>query len=71
MKDGLTSLDVAGRLRAACRAAGSQQAWAQANGISPQYVCDVLTARREPGDSVLRALGLRKITRYVETGISA
>lgn len=64
---GLTSLDVCARLRAACRAAGGQQAWAQQNGVSPAYVCDVLNARRDPGDSILRALGLRKVVRYVET----
>jgi DNA-binding transcriptional regulator YdaS (Cro superfamily) len=62
----MTSLDVCARLRRACRAAGSQQAWAAANGVSPAYVCDVLNARREPGDAILRALGLRKIVRYVE-----
>lgn len=63
---GLTSLDVCARLRTACRVAGGQQAWAQQNGVSPAYVCDVLNARRDPGDSILRALGLRKIVRYVE-----
>lgn len=64
---GLTSLDVCGRLRAACRAAGGQQVWAQQNGVSPAYVSDVLNARREPGDSILTALGLRKVVRYVKT----
>jgi len=34
--------------------------------VSPQYVCDVLNARRDPGDAILAALGLRKIVRYVE-----
>jgi hypothetical protein len=66
----LTSLDVAGRLRAACRLAGGQKAWAEAHGISPQYVCDVLNARRDPGDSILGALGLRKVVRYVEVRAS-
>lgn len=63
---GLTYLDVCARLRAACRAAGGQQAWAQQNGVSPAYVSDVLNARRDPGDSILTALGLRKVVRYVE-----
>ena len=66
----LTTLDVSGRLRAACRLAGGQKAWAEAHGISPQYVCDVLNARRDPGESILAALGLRKVVRYVEVRIS-
>jgi DNA-binding transcriptional regulator YdaS (Cro superfamily) len=62
----MTSLDVCACLRRACRAAGSQQAWAAANGVSSAYVSDVLNARREPGEAILRALGLRKIVRYVK-----
>lgn len=63
---GMTALDVCSRLTAACRAAGGQQAWAQRHGVSPQYVSDVLNARKDPGDAILRALGLRKVVRYVE-----
>lgn len=63
---GLDVLDVAARLRRACEQAGSQQAWAAANGVSAAYVCDVLNARREPGEAILRGLGLRKVVRYVE-----
>ena len=62
----LDSLDVSARLRAACAEAGSQTAWAAKHGVSLGYVNDVLHARREPGDAILRALGLRRITRYVE-----
>jgi hypothetical protein len=62
----LTSIDVAGRLRSACRAAGGQKAWAEANGISLGYVNDVLNARRDPGDAITAALGLRRVVRYVE-----
>lgn len=66
MRNTIDVLDVTARLRAACDAAGSQTAWAKANGVSGAYVCDVLMARREPGQSILQALGLRKIVRYVE-----
>lgn len=62
----MTSLDVCALLRRKCREAGGQSAWAAAHGVSPQYVCDVLNARREPGDLILAPLGLRRITRYVE-----
>lgn len=64
--EGMTSLDVCGLLRKACTAAGGQSKWAATHGVSPQYVCDVLNARREPGDSILGALGLRRVVRYVE-----
>jgi len=53
-------------LTQACRAAGSQKAWAEANGVTGSYVNDVLQARREPGDSILNALGLVKVVGYVE-----
>lgn len=67
MRNTIDVLDVTARLRAACETAGGQKQWAAANGVSGSYVCDVLMARREPGESILSALGLRKITRYVET----
>ena len=48
----------------ACAEAGSQRAWADANGISPQYVSDMLTARREPAGKMLVALRVEKIVTY-------
>jgi DNA-binding transcriptional regulator YdaS (Cro superfamily) len=61
----MDALDVLGLLRNACKAAGGQAAWAGRHEISPAYVSDVLNARRDPGDSILRALGVAKVTRYV------
>lgn len=61
-------LDLVGvctRLQAACDAAGGQQAWARRHDISPSYVSDVLHARRAPGDSILQALGLARVVKYV------
>ena len=68
---GLDLVDVTARLQAACRDAGGQKAWAERHGLSPQYVSDVLNARREPGDGILSALGLCRVVRYVEKRISA
>ena len=56
--------EIYAELRIACRAAGSQQAWAEAHGISPQYVSDVLNARRDPGDKILAALGYVRVVTY-------
>jgi hypothetical protein len=44
--------------------AGSQQAWARQVGISPQYLCDVLMARRDVPDKVLAALGYVRVVTY-------
>lgn len=58
--------EVVEMLSQACEDAGSQQSWAEANGLSPQYVNDVLKGRREPGQSIATALGLSKRSEYDE-----
>ena len=55
---------VIAKLAKACEAAGSQQAWAEENGLSVSYVNDVLKRRRGPGMSILTALGLTKAVEY-------
>lgn len=64
MKADLTLADVHGRLRTACREAGSQQAWAERHGFSASFVSDVLNGKRPMPDSVLVALGLVRVTVY-------
>lgn len=64
MADDLTAADVRERLRAACKAAGSQAAWAGRNKVTAAYVSDVLAGRRDPGESILRGLGLVRVTIY-------
>lgn len=58
-RDGLLSL-----LRAACEAAGSQQAFADKHDITKQYLSDVLSGRRAPGEPVLLALNAERVERY-------
>lgn len=70
MQGALDLIGVCARLRAACQAAGGQKAWAERHGVSPQYVCDVLNARREPGAAILAPLGLAKRTLYVNARIA-
>jgi hypothetical protein len=60
----LDSIEVCRRLSAACKAAGSQKAWAEKHGVSPAYVSDVINALRPPGQSILDALGLVRVVRY-------
>ena len=54
------------RLGRECEAPGGQAAWAKAHGVSAAYVNDVLRERREPGKSILDALGLEKVVTYRE-----
>jgi DNA-binding transcriptional regulator YdaS (Cro superfamily) len=67
MMPGLDTLDVLRRLQDACDAAGGQRAWATRFGVSPQLVCDVLSARRDLSDKILAALNLRRVVRYLPT----
>lgn len=44
---------------------GSQVAWAKKYGISPAYVNDVLKRNRAPGELILKAMKLKKVTVYM------
>lgn len=51
-------------LRAACAKEGSQKAWARKHGVSPAYVGDVLSGRREPGEAICEPLKLERLVLY-------
>lgn len=55
------------RLRRKAARAGSQKALAGALGVTEAYLSEVLHGRREPGPTMLRALGLRRVVVYVTT----
>ncbi len=42
----------------------TQAAFAKQLGISPQYLGDVLNGRREPGGTILHAIGFERVVRY-------
>ena len=48
------------------QANGNQAAWALQHELSPTYVSDVLTGRREPGRRILNALNLERVMLYRE-----
>lgn len=50
---------------------GSQTALARYLGISSSYLSDVIKGKRDPGASVLDALGLARVVRYAKIGDSA
>lgn len=60
----MTANQVLKILAAACRVAGSQQAWAEKHSLSAAYVSDVLSRRREPGEGILRALDIERVIVY-------
>lgn len=60
LKKELSEDELVGVLSSACEAAGGPSAWARKAGVSPQYVNDVLKRRRQPGDSICRALGYKR-----------
>lgn len=62
----LTEMQVIERLRAACKAAGGQKAFARLHDFTPAYVHDVLHGRRPPADRILAAIGLERIIVYRE-----
>lgn len=64
MTDQITLAGFYTYLRKSCAAAGGQSKWAVAHGISPQYVSDVLNARKDPSDRLLAAIGLRRVVAF-------
>jgi hypothetical protein len=60
--------EVVEKLKAACKDAGGQTAWGAAHGVSGAYVHDCVRGRRDPGESILRALGLQREVRYIPRG---
>ena len=63
----LTQKQVVRRIAQLCRE-DNQSRVAEQMDVSPQYLSDILHGRREPGVSVLKALGLRKLVIYEEVG---
>ena len=51
-------------VRRAVASHGTERAAALHLGVSPQYLNDVLHARRQPGPKLLKALGMEKVVTY-------
>ena len=63
----MTADDVRKLLATSCeahRAIGGQSAWAKIHGLSAAYVSDVLNGRREPGETICKALGIERVISY-------
>lgn len=64
MKKRLTLHDVIKMIRGEAEKVGLQKDLAKKFGVSAQYISDILNGRREPGDAILKPLGLRRVITY-------
>lgn len=64
MKKRLTLQDVIELIRGEAEKTGSQKELAKKLDVSAQYISDILNGRREPGDAILKPLGLHKVVTY-------
>ena len=64
MSAAMTRDDVCALLRREIEKHGTAKAWADAHGLSPSYVSDVLNGNRRPAGVILAALGLEKAVAY-------
>lgn len=62
----MTKQAVLDKLRGKLKPYGQQKEAASALGVSPQYLSDVLSGKRDPGPAILKALGLRRAITYTE-----
>ena len=56
--------DVRRALQRAIDQEGTAAAWCKKHEIARGYVSDVLSVRQEPGDAILKALGIERIITY-------
>ncbi len=58
----ITQSDLIALLRAQMQP--SQRVWAETHKVATSYLSDVLNGRRDPGKSILRALGYERVVLY-------
>lgn len=51
-------------LKSQIHKAGSQKEFARLTGISESYLSDVLRSRRDPGEKLLKAVGVKRVVTY-------
>jgi hypothetical protein len=64
MKSSMTETEFRDSLKKRALEAGSQAALARKLQVSPQYLGDVLSGARPPGDSIITPLGFQRIVTY-------
>ena len=56
-------------LKREAKSRGGQKQLAEAIGCSPQYLCDVLNGRRDPGATILKHYGVKIVKEVVQKAI--
>lgn len=67
LQQGMALAEVVRLVRGRCEAAGSQKDFAGLAGVSQAYISDVLNGKREPGQKLLAAIGLRRTVVYTSS----
>jgi hypothetical protein len=62
--EAMTKEDLLIKLQRMTKGHGSKVALARSLEVSPQFLGDLLAGRRDPGEKMLTALGLRKVVSY-------
>lgn len=62
----ITQQDLIALLREQARP--NQGAWAEAHHVASSYLSDVLNGRRDPGKSILKAIGYERVVMYRKKG---
>lgn len=57
----MTRFDVVAHVQKGIAKAGSLRAWARLAKVTPAYVSDVVTGRRDPGPKILAVLKIEKV----------
>jgi hypothetical protein len=66
----MTADDVRTLLRKDVDREGGQRAWARKHRVSAMYVSYVLSGDKEPGDKILKPLGIERIVSYRKRGVA-
>lgn len=61
----MSGADLRAELARQVEMAGGQVAWGRLRGVAVSQVCETLSGRREPSESIINAMGFMRVTRYV------
>lgn len=59
-------IEIYGRIRKACREAGSQKAFAEKAGVSAAFVSAVLNGQKPPSAAMLSHVGIKRVVYYAD-----
>ena len=59
-------IEIYGRIRKACREAGSQKAFADKAGVSAAFVSAVLNGQKPPSSAMLSHVGIKRVVYFEE-----